>query len=256
MAVWDPRQMASKNSRLNCWKMRWFLGPTAPWPELVSNSFQRAAHPLGIRIVGSATWDADASSYKPLAKEVQRTEPDAVFLGGAVFDGAGPLVRDLRAALGPEVEFLAPDGFAVIPYLRRAAGSAADGMYVSVLGTPNSILGAGGRQFLTEFAPTQPGGVVPSFTATYGAQAVEVLLQAIARSDGTRTSVVRELHQVRIQDGILGTFEIDENGDPTLQPITILRVTGGEDPSPTLLEDHVGTVIDRVVTPPAHLVTP
>jgi DNA-binding SARP family transcriptional activator/ABC-type branched-subunit amino acid transport system substrate-binding protein/DNA-binding beta-propeller fold protein YncE len=228
----------------------------SPWPELVSNSFERAAQRLGIRIVGSATWDADAPSYDPLVAMVRRTDPDAVFLAGAVFDRAGPLVKDLRAVLGPEVQFFAPDGFAVIPYLRQAAGPAADGMYVSVLGTPNSSLGPGGRQFLAEFAPTQPGGVVPSFTATYGAQAVEVLLQAIARSDGTRTSIVRELHEVRIQDGILGTFEIDEYGDPTLQPITILRVTGREDPSPTLLEDHVGTVIDRVITAPAHLVQP
>jgi DNA-binding SARP family transcriptional activator/ABC-type branched-subunit amino acid transport system substrate-binding protein/DNA-binding beta-propeller fold protein YncE len=228
----------------------------SPWPELVSNSFKRAARRLRVGIVGAATWDSDSPSYRPLVNRVRGAKPDAVFFGGAVFDRAGPLVKDLRAALGPRVQFLAPDGFAVIPHLRRVAGSAADGMYVSLLGTPNTSLGPAGREFVTEFAPTQPGGVVPSFTATFGAQAVEVLLQAIARSDGTRASVVKELTEVRVEDGILGSFEIDENGDPTLQPITILRVTGKDDRSPTLLEDHVGTKVDRVVIPPARLVRP
>jgi YVTN family beta-propeller protein len=232
--------------------LRSTLGP--PWPEMVSNSFRRAATDLDVGMVGSATWDADAPTYAPLVKRVKQAEPDAVFFGGTVFDRAGPLVRELRAALGPEVAFMAPDGFAVIPYLQRVAGPAATGMYVSVLGTPNSHLGTAGREFLSAFAPTQPGGRVPSFTATYGAQAMEVLLQAIARSDGTRSSVVEELFNVRVEDGILGTFEIDGYGDPTLQPITILQVTGKDEPSPTLLADHAGTVIDRVIAPPASLV--
>jgi branched-chain amino acid transport system substrate-binding protein len=227
-----------------------------PWPALLAGSFERAGSELGLRIVGSATWDAGAPSYRPLVAKVRQARPDGVFLGGVVFDRAGPLLKELRAALGPNVKFLAPDGFAVIPYLRQVAGSAADGMYVSVLGAPNSALGPAGQRFLEEFVATQPGGVVPSFTAAYAAQAAEILLAAIARSDGTRASVARELLTAQVENGILGTFRIDRNGDPTLQAITILRVTGERTPSPTLLGDHVGTVIDRVLTPPTNLVRP
>lgn len=64
----------------------------------------------------------------------------------------------------------------------------------------------------------------------------------------------RELFRSRIRDGILGTFRIDRNGDTTTNPITILRVTGRRGKSPTLLADHAGTVLDRVLTPPAQLV--
>lgn len=226
----------------------------SPYGALLAHSFERAARRLGIRIVGSAAWDAKGPSYRPLVAKVLRARPDAVFFGGVVFDNAGPLLRELRTALGAEVTFLAPDGFAVIPYLRQVAGSAAEGMYVSFLGAPNSALGPAGRRFLREFAATQPGGAVPSFSASYAAQATEVLLEAIARSDGTRASVASELLKVRIDDGILGTFRIDGNGDPTLNPITILRVTGADRPSPTLLSDHAGTTIDRVITPPRSLV--
>jgi hypothetical protein len=37
------------------------------------------------------------------------------------------------------------------------------------------------------------GNPGPDFSAAYGAQAAEILLDAIARSDGTRASVTREL---------------------------------------------------------------
>ena len=65
--------------------------------------------------------------------------------------------------------------------------------------------------------------------------------------------MTRELFRTRVRGGILGSFRIDSNGDASTGAITILRVTGRRAPSPTLLADHVGTVIDRVLTPPARL---
>ena len=49
----------------------------------------------------------------------------------------------------------------------------------------------------------------------FAAQAAEVVLAAIARSDGTRAAVLRELRASRVRDGILGTFRFDGNGDIT-----------------------------------------
>ena len=50
--------------------------------------------------------------------------------------------------------------------------------------------------------------------AIYGAQAAQVLLDAIAASDGTRGDVIAKLFETKVTDGLLGTFEINENGDP------------------------------------------
>jgi DNA-binding SARP family transcriptional activator/ABC-type branched-subunit amino acid transport system substrate-binding protein len=226
----------------------------APYGEFVAAAFRRAAPALGVRVVGAETWSPSARSYLPLARRIERTQPDAVFLSGVVFDRAGPLVKQLRATLGREVELLAPDGFAVIPELTKTAGSAAHGMYVSILGRPNSALGPAGQRFLAAFALTQADGIVPSYTAAYAAQAAEVLLAAIARSDGTRASVTRELLGTRVKDGILGTFRFDRHGDTTLNPITILRVTGTTTRSPTGLTDQIGSVLERVISPPGRLV--
>ena len=74
------------------------------------------------------------------------------------------------------------------------------------------------------------------------AQATEVLLDAIAASDGTRASVTRNLFRTRVKDGILADFEIDENGDTTAGGVTMYRVENGKP-----------RVVD-VVTPPRSLV--
>ncbi len=82
-----------------------------------------------------------------------------------------------------------------------------------------------------------------------------MLLDAIARSDGTRESVRKNLLAARVENGILGTFGFDENGDVEPSSITILRVkTGGEGMSRAAADFADGAVVDRVLTPPARLV--
>jgi hypothetical protein len=41
-----------------------------------------------------------------------------------------------------------------------------------------------------------------------------VLLDAIAASDGSRADVIAKLFETDVQDGLLGTFTFNENGDP------------------------------------------
>ena len=40
------------------------------------------------------------------------------------------------------------------------------------------------------------------------------MLDAIAASDGTRADVIKKVFETNITDGLLGSFKIDENGDP------------------------------------------
>ncbi len=76
-----------------------------------------------------------------------------------------------------------------------------------------------------------------------------MLLAAIARSDGTRRSVLHELFATDLRDGVLGTIRFDPNGDLRDGPITILRLRAGShaDANPMF----ANTTVDRVITPPA-----
>ncbi len=61
-----------------------------------------------------------------------------------------------------------------------------------------------------------------------GAPAADVLLDARAASDGTRTSVTAAMRRARVRDGLLGTFSFDAAGDMTLKRIFIHRIRRGE----------------------------
>jgi DNA-binding SARP family transcriptional activator/ABC-type branched-subunit amino acid transport system substrate-binding protein/streptogramin lyase len=207
-----------------------------------------AARNLGLEIVGSTLWSrsAKARNFERLARRVARARADAVFLDGFLHTNGGAVVRDLRARLGPDVVLVAPDRLYPVPDLIEAAGPAARGMYLSVYGVPNGELPPPGKRFLEEFEATRAGEPSPSYSAAYAAQAAEILLGAIARSDGTRSSVTRELRGTTVEDGILGDIRFDENGDLVEGPVTIFRVVGKGRPG--FGGGYEGAVVDRVVT--------
>jgi branched-chain amino acid transport system substrate-binding protein len=215
------------------------------------DSFRAAAHALGVRATSVQPWNPNDRSYRSLAERIKRERPQAVFLAGILDANGGQVVRDLRAVLGPRVPLLGTDGFTPVSFLFERAGPAAKGMYVSLLGQVPQRLGARARRFSREFGATQRG-VEVELQSLYAAQAAEVLLDAIARSDGTRRGVIEQLFKTRVERGILGSFSFDRNGDTTLNQVTILRAERPGGRSTVMSFD--GAAIDRVLVPPPSLV--
>jgi branched-chain amino acid transport system substrate-binding protein len=225
--------------------------------ESTTTPFRRAARRLGITIAGTATWNPEATSYRSLAARVNAARPDAVFIGDALFVNGGEVVKALRARLGAKIVLIAGDAFQPIGELLAAAGRAAIGMYVTTTAVAHEGLGDTGRSFVRDFGRTQPGGVAPSaLYVTEAAQAAEALLTAIARSDGTRASVTAELRRLVIDNGILGSFRFDGNGDISPASFTVFRVTGDRNRPPELPEGFGGGVVDRVVRVPPSIARP
>ena len=191
----------------------------------VAQTFQGGAKKRGIKVLGFEAWDPKATSYEALANKIKQSGAKAVFLGGIVCNNGPKLLKDLRAGLGKAVTIIGPDGWT--PFSAVAdAGSAAEGMYISVAGIPNEALGATGKKFIKDFIKFQ--GRKPDPYSVYAAQATQILLDAIARSNGTRPSVAQQIYKTKVKGGILGTFNLDKNGDTTLKGITIYRMTKGD----------------------------
>ena len=207
----------------------------------VATNFRNAATQLQIGIAGFSAWNGKASSYTGLATRIKQSGADAVFLGGLICENGGKLIKDLRSVLGTDVQFLAPDGFTPISAVVDGAGKAAEGVYVSVAGQPNENLGATGKKFVKDFGATQAGGQVDPYSA-YAAQAADALLTAIEKSDGTRADVAAQLLKTKVSDGILGSFQINDNGDTNSNPVTMYLIKGGKQTT------------YKVITPPQDLV--
>ena len=78
------------------------------------------------------------------------------------------------------------------------------------------------------------------------------MLDAIARSDATRESVLEQLKASRVKNGILGSFRFDRRRHHA-GGVPILRITGQTPPGAGLPEYFEGVVLDRVVKVPAPL---
>ena len=182
----------------------------------VATTTRNAAQSLGIEIVGFEAWDPKASSYESLFRKIGQSGADGVFLGGLIDENGAQVIKDKVAVLGPNdgaVKLIAPDGFTQQSTIDES-GTAAKGMFMSIAGVPIDTFKGAALEFIDglQSGPLQGEAIDPY--AIYGGQAAQVLLTAIGNSDGTRADVIKQLFATNVTDGLLGSFRIDENGDP------------------------------------------
>ena len=193
-----------------------------PYVAGLTQSFRSRARSLGIE---QRTFDWPfRKTYAALAASIAADRPGAVYLVGLAEGNADTLIADLRAEL-PDVPIITPDSFAAED-MARELGPIGNGLITTVPGVPLTELTPAGQRFLREFGtetvfPTPPG-------TPEAAQATEVLLDAIARSDGTRASVVEELFATKVANGILGSFTFDRFGDIDPAPVGVYRYEDGK----------------------------
>jgi branched-chain amino acid transport system substrate-binding protein len=213
----------------------------------VAQNLRNAVEELGIEVAGFAAWDPKASSYEALMRQVRQSGAQALFLGGLIDENGGQVIKDKAAVLGPNaatagegVVLLAPDGFTTQATIDEA-GQASQGMFSSVAGVPADQLTGAGQQFVEDFTAESGEESLEPYTA-YAAQAAEVIMTAIEQGGADRAAIIQAMFEFTTTDGIIAPeFEINENGDPTVGPVTIY--VAGES-----FETH------EVVTPEADLV--
>jgi branched-chain amino acid transport system substrate-binding protein len=213
----DPNQAAvvAKFAQGKGVKSVYILNDKEAYGLGVATNFRNAAEHVGIKVAGFEAWDPKAASYEALFRKIGQTDADAVFLGGLIDENGAQVIKDKVAVLGPndgKVKLFAPDGFTTQQTIDEAP-EATPGMFLSVAGVPIDEFKGKGAEFAEAFKPRLGGKEIDPY-AIYGAQAAQVMLDAIAASDGTRADVIAKMFEQKVTDGYLGSFEINENGDP------------------------------------------
>ena len=222
------------------------------WKFLLTDPFRYAARKLGIPVAGAATFEYGAKDYGALADRIARSGAQGVVFGGDPLLGAGSVIQAIRARFGARFPIMAGHYFAAgVPDILKFIGPAARGIYAATTDVTRADvkLTPAAERFLDDFGDVGSGGFILET-----AQAAELVLRAIARSDGTRKSVLEELKRSRVKNGILGSFRFDRYGDLTPAKMPILRITGSTPPEARLPELFQGAVIDRVVEIPRRLI--
>jgi branched-chain amino acid transport system substrate-binding protein len=205
----------------------------------VATDTKNSATKLGLKIAGFTAWDPKASSYEALATKIKQSGADWIYIGGLICENGAKLISDLHSGV-PSAKLMAPDGFSDF----TANGPAGAGMFITVAGVPPEKLTGAGATFIKNFGAQI--GKKPNPYSAYAAQSMAVMLDAIAKSDGSRASVMDNLLHTKVTDGILGTFSINANGDTTRNPVTVYQQVGSG-------KSGTGSTF-KVEVPPASLV--
>jgi branched-chain amino acid transport system substrate-binding protein len=183
----------------------------------VASNTRDAAEFLGIEVVGFEAWDAKASNYEAIMNQVKESGADALFLGGLTDENGAQLIKDKVKVLGPndgDVQLYMPDGFYQQSTIDEAGVENTREAFFSVAGLPvDEFSSEAAQEFITTFGETLGGEPVDPYSI-YGAQAAQVLLDAIAASDGTRAEVIANVFATDCQGCFLGDFTFSPEGDP------------------------------------------
>ena len=196
---------------------RWY-GPA------VGAGFVETARSLGL-VTTELEW-RDQESYTAIAKRAAAARPQLVFFAGNPLNNAKRLLEDVRRQVGPDVEFAAGDLFLAAA---KELGPVGEGLHGTGSYLVLESLTPAGRRFLRSVRVSPELAFNSGFAGpAEAAPATEMLLEAIARSNGTRASVVEKLFETRLKGGTLrGSFSFDRRGDITPARIAVFTIRNG-----------------------------
>ncbi|MFN8167174.1 MAG: branched-chain amino acid ABC transporter substrate-binding protein [Candidatus Nanopelagicales bacterium] len=176
-------------------KTCYILNDNETYGQGVASAFEAEAKKQGINVLGNDPWDAKQPNYTALFQKIKAGNPDCIYLGGIFDNNGGQLIKDKVAVLGDNqaVKLMGPDGFTGYPELNKLPQG--QGMYLSFPGLTNDDLRAqgGAAAKLLDAYKAKYGSDPASSYALYGVAAMQVILEAIKKSDGTRKSITEQV---------------------------------------------------------------
>jgi branched-chain amino acid transport system substrate-binding protein len=216
-------------------KKCYVLNDNQTYGQGVARAFADEAAVQGIEVLGNDAWDAAAANYTSLMNNIKAAGADCVYFGGIYDNNGKTLLNDKVTVLGDNktVVLLGPDGFTGYPDLLANPNS--EGMWLTFAGLSSELLlqnGGKPADFLNAYKAKYNADPVGSYPL-YGVAALQIILEAIKNSDGTRKGVNDAVFStgvtVAAADSVLGKeMTIDTaTGDVNVRDITVELVTGG-----------------------------
>ena len=234
-------QFAAQDAKV---KSVYVLNDTETYGQGVAQAFNTEAKKQGITILSSGAygegWDKKQTSYEALFTKIKALKPDMVYVAGIFDNNGGLLVKEKVKILGDNtaVKLMGPDGFTGYPDLNKMPEAA--GMYLSFAGLSTDLLLANaptgaGAKFVSSYKKAYGKEPVGSYPL-YGVAAVQVILAAIAKSNGTRQGVTNAIFsgtgiKIPANTSVLGKELVIStlSGDTLAKDVTIEIIKGGEE---------------------------
>jgi branched-chain amino acid transport system substrate-binding protein len=200
----------------------------------LARNIENSAKEQGLEVLGNEGIDPKAPNYRSLASKMEGEGAECFVFSGITANNAVQLFKDVSAAI-PDAKLFGPDGVAESGFSDPKEGGIPAGVQAKTLVTVATLspdeYPPDGQKFFDDFE-AEYGEPNPDPYAIYGYEAMRLALDAITRAgeagDVTKESVIEALFNTKGRESVLGTYDIDENGDTTLTDYGIYKIDGGE----------------------------
>ena len=194
----------------------------------IADAVEKLAGEQGIEVLGNDGIDTKAANFRSLASKINSSGADGFFFGGITQNKGVQLFKDINAA-NPDLKLFGPDGVADSPFYEKVGAKIEQNAYITAPTLDPKEYPPAAQAFYKEFKAKY--GKDPEPYAIYGYEAMAVVLEAIknaGESGNDRQAVVDEFFKTKGRDSVLGTYDIDENGDTTLSDYGGNRIKSGK----------------------------
>ncbi|MGH2714303.1 MAG: branched-chain amino acid ABC transporter substrate-binding protein [Thermoleophilaceae bacterium] len=199
----------------------------------LSRNIESSAKEQGLEVLANEGIDPKAPNFRSQAANMKSEGAECFVFSGITANGAVQLYKDVAAAL-PDAKLYGPDGVAESGFSDPAEGGipadVASRVKVSVATLSPDEYPPEGQKFFDDFE-AEYGEANPDPYAVYGYEAMRLVLDTCEQlgADCTdKQAMIDALFNTKGRESVLGTYDIDENGDTTLTDYGIYTIKGGE----------------------------
>ena len=199
----------------------------------LARNIEMSAKEQGLEILANEGIDPKAPNFRSLASKMNSAGADCFVFGGITANGAVQLYKDVLAA-NPGIKLYGPDGVAETGFTDPGEGgipaNVQKNVKLTVATLDPSEYPPDGQKFFEDYEK-EYGESNPNPYAVYGYEAMDLILDTCQRlgSDcSDRQKLIDALFETKGRKSVLGTYDIDENGDTTLTDYGVYRVKDGE----------------------------
>jgi branched-chain amino acid transport system substrate-binding protein len=199
----------------------------------LAKNIEGAAKEQGLEVPANEGIDPKAPNFRSQAQTIKSSGADCFVFAGVTPNGAVQLFKDVAAAL-PDAKLYGPDGVSNPEFFVADEGGipadVAERVKVTVATLSPDQYPPEGRRFFDEYKKQYNVPSVDPY-AIYGYEAMDLVLDTCAELGAEctdREAMIEALMSTKGRDSVLGTYDIDENGDTTITDYGVYTVEDGE----------------------------
>ena len=199
----------------------------------LARNIEASAKENGIEVTSNEGIDPKAPNFRSQASSIKSEGADCFVFSGVTPNGAVQLYKDVAAAL-PDAKLYGPDGVSNPEFYNSSEGGLppeiGNRVKITVATLSPDEYPPEGQKFFKDFS-AEYGVEHPDVYSIYGYEAMSLVLDACKKLGpdcSDKQAMIDELFSTKGRKSVLGTYDIDKNGDTTITDYGVYTVKNNE----------------------------